>query len=328
MKSKKIAFDMVSGDEGFKNTYHASEEFLKKNKDYKILGFINDKNLIPKKYNQRIKFIICKEKIEQTDGPLQIRRKPDSTLIRAIESVIKKEAEFVVTAAASGPVVVAGFLYSKSIKNNIKPAFAPIVLNEVGKHKVFLDVGANIDANSDILKIYAKLGVEYAKALNISDNPRVKLLNIGIEDFKGSPLMKETYKKLKEDSKINFLGNVEANNVLSDEEDVILSDAITGNIALKSYEGAFKVVYQTIKKNAKSSFLTKLALASRPKLVKDLKKAMNDDDVGGAIILGINHLIIKSHGSSNFKYFLNSLNVGKKLLENNLIDKIKEVLNE
>ncbi|BDV02238.1 MAG: phosphate acyltransferase [Candidatus Hepatoplasma vulgare] len=327
MIDKIIAFDLVSGDSGFDITYQAAEDFLKNNKDYKILAFIDKKNYIPDKYNKKIEFIICKDKINQSDGPIQIKRKPDSTLVRSIEAVINKKANFVVTAAGSGPTVIAGYLFSKPIKKGLKPAFAPIALDKNGKKKIMLDVGANLDANSDVLISYAKMGSEYIKALGISSNPRIRLLNIGIEDFKGTELLKETYNKLKKEKSLNFLGNMEANEILSEKEDIVLCDAVSGNIALKSYEGAFNLVYETIKKNAKSPFL-KLKLATSPKLIKDLRKIMNVDDVGGAIVLGINDLIIKSHGSSDYRYFINSLNVGKKLYENNLIEKIKKVLDE
>lgn len=328
MVDKVIAFDLVSGDSGFETTYQATEDFLKNNKDYKIIAFIDNKKYIPEKYNNRIEFIVCKEKIKQSDGPIQIKRKPDSTLVKSIEAVLDHRANFVVTAASSGPTVIAGYLFSKPIKKGLKPAFAPIALDKNGKKKIMLDVGANLDTNSDVLVSYAKMGSEYIKALGISKNPRIRLLNIGIEDFKGTELLKETYIKLKKEKSLNFLGNMEANEILSEKEDIVLCDAISGNIALKSYEGAFNLVYETIKKNVKSSFFLKLKLATSPKLIKNLKKVMNADDVGGAIVLGINDLVIKSHGSSDYRYFINSLNVGKKLYENNLIEKIKKVLNE
>ncbi len=323
---KIIAFDMVSGDKGFETAFEAAKIFLKENEDYKIIGFTNIKEIPEEKKIDRLEYRYFDQKINQEDSPLQIKRKPNSTLVKSIEAVIKGEADAIISPAASGPLVTAGYIMSKTMVPSIKPGFAPIFQNHKGEKKIIVDVGANIDTNAETLLTYAKMGSVYIKSLGINENPRVRLLNIGAEEKKGNALMNEAYQLLKDDKSINFLGNVEADSILLDEEDVIVCDAISGNIALKSYEGAFKLIYKVIKESANDSFMTKLGLGVSKNLRNNLRNIMNSDDVGGAIVLGLNHLIVKSHGGSDSKYLINSLNVTKKLIELELIEKIRKII--
>ncbi|BDV03719.1 MAG: phosphate acyltransferase [Candidatus Hepatoplasma scabrum] len=323
---KVIAFDFMSGDKGAEPALKASEQFLQKNQDYRILAFITKDFIIPSIYNQNIKFIECKDVIIQTDGPMQIKRKENSTLIRAIKSVLAKEANFVISAATSGPLVTAGYIYFKTITKDLKPAFSPLFSNIFGDQKILIDGGANANPDSDTLVTYAIMGSEYFKALGISNRPRVKLLNIGTEDTKGNNLLKETFDKLKNEKQINFLGNIEADKLLYADEDIIVADGISGNIVIKAYEGSFNIIYKLMKETANKDLLTKLGLFLAKDLRTRFKKAFSAGDVGGAIVLGLNHLLIKVHGGSDTKYFLNSLILGKRLLENQLLENIQKKL--
>lgn len=324
--AKVIAFDFMSGDKGAEPAFKASEKFLQKNQDYKILAFITNNFSIPSVYNQNIEFIECEEIILQTDGPMQIKRKENSTLIKAIKSVLDKKADFVVSAANSGPLVAAGYIYFRTITKDLRPAFSPLFSNIFGDKKVLIDAGANANPDSDTLVTYAIMGSEYFKALGISNRPRVKLLNIGEEEIKGNALLKETFIKLKNEKRINFLGNVEADKILYADEDIIIADGISGNIVIKAYEGSFNIVYNLMKESADKSFSTKIGLLLAKNLRTKFKKAFSASDVGGAIVLGLNHLLIKVHGGSDIKYFLNSLILGKKLLENELLENIQKKL--
>ncbi|BDV03167.1 phosphate acyltransferase PlsX [Candidatus Hepatoplasma crinochetorum] len=323
---KIIAFDLMSGDKGFEPAFNAAEEFLSKNQDYKIIAFVTGEIEIPVVYNQNIKFVICKDIISQTDGPMQIKRKEDSTLIKAIKSVLSNEADLVVSAASSGSLVTAGYVYFRTINANLRPAFSPIFTNIFGDKKILIDGGANANPDSDTLVTYAIMGTEYFKALGISNRPRVKLLNIGEEESKGNSLLKETHQKLKAEKRINFLGNIESDRLLYGDEDIIVSDGISGNIAIKAYEGSFNLVYGIMKESANKSLLTKIGLLFAKDLRKRFKNAFSGDDIGGAIVLGLNHLLIKVHGGSDTKYFLNSLILGQQLLENKLLENIKNKL--
>ncbi len=326
--NKVIAFDIQSGDKGPEVAYNAAKDFLSKNSDWKIVAFALESFKRPSDAPSNFEIIYCDQVIEQDDSAMQVMRKKESTLVKALQYVIDGNASAVVSPAASGPLVTAGYIFSKTIVENIKPAFAPIYGSAKGSQKVALDVGANIDADASTLELYALMGQEYAKALGISNNPRVRLLNIGSEDSKGTPLMLETHKLLKENPKINFEGNLEANHILDEGFDVLVSDAVTGNIMVKSYEGAFTTGVNITKEAAKKSFSTKLGLGLAKKLRKDLKVFANRDKIGGALVIGLNHILIKSHGGSSEWMLVNSLNVAKKLSEANLIEKFKEQLKD
>ncbi len=324
-----ISFDLSSGDGSFFDLLNAVIDFLKDNENYKIIAFLTkkDKSRLEDKYFDinNLEFVVCENKIEQTDGPLQVKRKPNSTLIKALKLVIDGEANLLISSASSGPLVASGYLFSKPINQNFKPAFSPIAKSTTGKNKIFLDVGANIDVDPQTLEKYAIMGSIFSKTMNFSSEPRVSLLNIGEEISKGNKLLKKTYQLLKENDLINFIGNVEPNKILLDNEDVIVSDALSGNIYLKSYEGAFEIVSNSIKESISSSKFLKLFYPFYKKIFTDLKSKMNSKENGGALILGLNHLIIKSHGNSSKQQILNSLNLAKKLNDENFINKIREV---
>ena len=209
----------------------------------------------------------------------------------------------------------------------LKPAYAALASSVDGQQRVMLDIGANISADAQTLNKYAIMGSEYIKALGISKDPIVKQLNIGSEDKKGTQLQQDTFKLLSENKKINFQGNIEPNLILSKEKlDVIVTEAYSGNICLKAYEGCIRMVKDVLKESRKTSLLDKIGFVLTHKFRKKLKIATNSDS-GGAIVLGLNNLIIKSHGSSKQKDFFNSLETAKKLIEENLISNIKEVFN-
>ncbi len=323
MLKKIISFDVSSGDKGSEEAIKASIDFLEKNSDWKIIAFSNDEIKLKKQPNN-LEIIYCKEKILQTDSALEIRRKKDSTLIRAINSVLEGKSSAVLSAAASGPLVTAGYLLFKTIEG-IKPAFSIIASNIFGKLIIFLDVGANIGADSETLNKYAIMGSLFAKVMNISETPKVKLLNIGSEEKKGTQLQVDAFKLLTENKAINFKGNIEANQLLSDNNvDVIVTEAFSGNIALKSYEGASEEFKNMIKESMNESFKDKIGFFLTKKFIKKMKQSTNDE-AGGAVVLGLNHLLIKAHGRSDSKLFFNSLNDTKKLIESNLIDEIKKI---
>ena len=323
---KVIAFDLSSGDSGSLEALSAAINFAKLNKDWKILAYsIDEENITSKKIPSNIELIICKEIIEQADGVLEVRRKNDATLVKAIEAVKNGNAEGVISTAGSGPLVTAGFLNFRGI-NGSKPAFAPLVSSVDGQSRVILDVGANIGANAEQLNQYAIMGSVFIKALNINDNPIVMQLNIGSEDKKGTDLQQETFKLLKDNDQINFKGNIEANEILSRSDvHVILTEAYSGNIALKSYEGAIEQFKKTIKDSMSESFLSKIGFVLASRFRKKMKLATNDE-LGGAIVLGLNNLLIKAHGRSDAKLLFNSLMAAKKLIESDLINNIKKAI--
>ncbi len=323
--NKTIAFDLSSGDLGSAEAIKAAVDFCVKNKDWKVIGFIAGDVVIDKKPSN-LEIVKCSQVIEMTDGPLQVRRKADSTLVKSIEAVIEGKASGIVSAAASGPLVTAGFLMFKVIEGT-KPAFAPIFKNINGKEVVALDIGANIGADAQALNQYATMGTVFAKALGISENPIVKQLNIGEEDKKGTELQTEAFALMSENKDITFKGNVEATELLtSDEFDVVVTEAYAGNMALKAVEGALVSVKTILKKSMNDRFLDKVGIGLLGKEFKKNFKSFTRGLTGGACVLGLNELLIKSHGGSDAEEFLYSLETAKILIDHELIKLIKEAI--
>ncbi|BDU67509.1 MAG: phosphate acyltransferase [Candidatus Tyloplasma litorale] len=323
--NKIISFDLSSGDKGSIEALAAAIDFCVLNKDWKIKGFVKEKIEIPNKPNN-LEIIQCNELIEQNDGPLQVRRKKDSTLVRAMESVNNNEAAVALSAAASGPLVTAGYLIFKSIEG-IKPAFAPIFFNKDGKPRIMLDVGANLDVDALTLNQFAVMGSLFSKSMGFSQNPIVMQLNIGTEDKKGRTIQQEAFNLMKNNHQINFKGNIEANNALIENEvNVIVTEAYSGNILLKSYEGAFKIFKSIMKESANNSFLDKIGFTFAKNFRSKIKVATNSD-AGAVPVLGLNKLLLKAHGNSSKAAFFNSLNDAKKLIEKDLVNQIKEKIN-
>lgn len=319
---KAIAFDLSSGDKGSTEAIKAAVDFSHLNKDWKVIAYTYEEINVNNKPSN-LEIVKCSEIINQDDGVMEVRRKKDATLVQALNATLEGKASATVSAAASGPLTAAGFLTFRTMEG-AKPAFAPVVSSVNGNLKVVLDVGANIGADAEVLNQYATMGSIFAKALNISKNPVVKQLNIGEEDKKGTELQVEAFKLMKENKGINFKGNIEPNQILKDEEvDVIVTEAYSGNIALKSYEGALRIFKDMLKDSARVSFLDKIGFVLTKTFRGKMKQAANDD-AGGACVLGLNHLLLKAHGSSTSNQLFNSLNDAKRLIEADLINKIKE----
>ncbi len=323
--NKTIAFDLSSGDKGSAVAIEAAVDFCVNNKDWKVIGFMaEDQEIKNKPSNLEIEK--CSQVIEMTDGPLQVRRKADSTLVKSIESVIEGRAAGVVSAAASGPLVTAGFLMFKAIEGT-KPAFAPIFKDINGKQIIALDIGANIGADAQTLNQYATMGTVYAKALGLSENPVVKQLNIGEEDKKGTELQTEAFALMKENPNIIFEGNIEASEILkSGTHDVVVTEAYAGNMALKSVEGALLVVKDILMTSVNNRFLDKVGIGILAKDFKKNFKSFAKGLSGGACVLGLNELLIKSHGGSTAEEFYDSLETAKRLINHGLIKLIKEAI--
>ncbi len=318
---KILAFDLSSGESGTQTAINAAVDFLNENNDWKIKGFANE--IIDSNVHDRLELIKVKDVIGPEDGVLEVRRNPDTTLVQAIQCVIDGKADGVVSAAPSGPIVAAGYLMSKSIEG-LKPAFTAQLNGVDGKLRVILDVGANLNVDSKTLNQYATMGSEYAKAINLSDNPSVFQLNIGTEIKKGKDLQKDAYKLMAENKHISFKGNIESNDVFSDSRvEVLVTDAYSGNIMLKSYEGAIFSFKNIIKSSVKKSPLDALGFLIAHKFKKEIKKGGNSN-AGGAIILGLNHLILKVHGRAEQDWLFHSLYQIKGLIEKDLIKNIKE----
>ena len=236
---------------------------------------------------------------------LAIRKKKDSSMVRAVEAVANGEADCVLSAGSTGALLTGGTLIIKRLKGVKRPALATVLPTKDGC-VLLLDCGANTDCKSDYLVQFALMGSAYMKSVLGVENPRVGLLSNGAEEEKGNELTKQTHGLLKT-APVNFAGNCEARDVLGGGFDVVVCDGFDGNVVLKSTEGTAALMMSLLKENLTSSFLSKLGALLSKKAFKALKKKLDYTEYGGAPLLGVNGGVIKAHGSSNAKAFCSAI---------------------
>ncbi len=261
----------------------------------------------------RVTTVATSEVIGFDEQPtLAIRKKKDSSMVRAIEAVAAGKADCVLSAGSTGALLTGGTLIIKRLKGVKRPALAT-VLPTMDGCVLLLDCGANTDCKSDYLVQFALMGSAYMRGVLGIENPRVGLLNNGTEEEKGNELTKETHALLKT-VPVNFTGNCEARDVLGGEFDVVVCDGFDGNVVLKGTEGTAALMMDLLKKGMMSSLRTKVgALLCKPAF-KMLKKKLDYTEYGGAPLLGVNGGVIKAHGSSNAKAFRSAILQGVKLV--------------
>lgn len=326
---KTIAIDLSSGDKGFKEALDASIKFAILHKDWKLVCFsTTEENIDTKELPENIEIVKVKNKIFSTNSVMDSIRDTESTLYAAIDSVLNSKTNAVVSAASSSVLTSLGYMKFRAINSDIKVGFCPIFIDFNGRKKIALDAGANLSFDANVLETYALMGKAFAKTLNLSQDPKVGLLNIGSEENKGDQLRLDTFAKLLNNPKINFIGNVEADEYLSKDYDVLIADAFSGNIALKVTESIFRKVISILKQTKHSSKGKLALLLTKNTMVKEFKQFLNADSSGGAIVLGLNHIMIKAHGSSDSREFYNSIMIAKNSVENDLIKKIEEELKQ
>ena len=267
------------------------------------------------------------EVVEMCDNPATaFREKKDSSLTVGLNMVKRGEGDAFVSAGSTGALLAAATLLTKRIKGIRRAALAPVVPTGNGG-TVLIDCGANAECPPEYLLQFAYMGSYYAETILGRPEPKVGLLNIGAEPSKGTSLQTTVYPILEEASKagrINFVGNVEAREAVSGVVDVIVADGYSGNIFLKTIEGTALYLMGELKGMFKKSFTTKLAALLVSGGLKDLKKKMSADEVGGTALLGISKPVIKAHGSSNAYAFQNAIRQAKQFTEAGIIESITE----
>lgn len=276
----------------------------------------------------RIKVVHTSEVIDCDEQPtVAIRKKKDSSMVRALQAVANKEADCFISAGSSGAMLAGATLIVRRIKGVKRPALAPILPTVKGSGVMILDAGANTDCKASYLQQFAMMGKAYMEKVLAVDNPRIGLLNNGAEAEKGNELTKAAYPLLGE-LDINFVGNVEPRDVMNGDVDVIVCDGFDGNVLLKCTEGTASAITSMLKAELMSTTRTKLgALFAKPAFGR-LKKRMDYTEYGGAPLLGINGGIIKAHGSSNANAIMNAIFQAERLIRTNVTDLIaSSVLN-
>ncbi|MBQ1801745.1 phosphate acyltransferase PlsX [Lachnobacterium bovis] len=324
-----VALDAMGGDNAPQEAIKGAIDAVNARDDIKVL-LVGQQSIIEKeleKYSyprEQIEVVDAPEVIEMAEPPVMaIRKKKESSIVIGMNLVKKKNADAFVSAGSSGAVLVGGQIIVGRIRGIERPPLAPLIPTEKGV-SLLIDCGANVDARASHLVQFAKMGSIYMENVVGIKNPKVAIVNIGAEEEKGNALVKETFPLLKECEDINFVGSIEARDIPNGYADVIVCEAFTGNVILKLYEGLSSTLLRVVKKGLMSTLRSKLgALLVKPALKKTLK-AFDASEYGGAPLLGLNGLVVKTHGSSKAKEITNSIFQCVTFKEQCINEKIKE----
>ena len=329
----KIAVDAMGGDGSPKKTIDGIIHHYKNNKEtfYQIFG---DQEQIDKMINKSLPKNVfevthTKDIVKGTDSPLEgAKRGKKTSMWLAVESVKNKKSDIVVSAGNTGALLVIAKLNLKMIENIDKPALAALWPNKKNM-SVVLDLGANIECSSKNLIDFSIMGSSLFRSLYPEVNPKVALLNIGSEEIKGHEIIKETYQKLseKENPDFEFKGYIEGNQLMNGDVNIIVADGFTGNVALKTAEGTANFITGELKKAMTGSLMGKFSSLLNISNLKKFKKRLDPRLYNGAIFIGLDSPVIKSHGGTDFIGFSNSLSVCTRIIKGNLIEKIRNNIN-
>ena len=306
---------------------------LQKNPDINLV-LAGDKDQLEQEFlqdmyaNDRIEIIHAPDIISNNDHPAQaIRQKPSSSIVVAYDYLrTNEDAIGLISAGSTGATLTGAILKLGRIKNVSRPALAPILPTMTGGQVLLCDCGANMDCKPINLVHFALMGNAYMKANGV-ENPRIALLNVGTEDEKGDELTKETFKLLSENKTINFVGNVEARDVLKGNVDVVVCDGFAGNVCLKTIEGTVELLMGTIKKNVKASVWASIGYACFMKgAFKKVKGVLDYKKFGGAPLLGTAKIVIKCHGNSKANSIAMAIEQVVTLHRNGMIENISEAV--
>lgn len=326
-----VAVDAMGGDNAPVEIVKGAVEALNASQNVKVylvgISQVVESELAKYSYDKsRIEVVDATEVIETAEPPVMaIRKKKDSSLVKGLYLVKDGTCDAYVSAGSTGANLVGGQLIVGRIKGVERPPLAPLIPTEKGV-SLLVDCGANVDARPSHLVQFAKMGSIYMKNVMGVENPKVGILNIGAEEEKGNALVKETFPLLKECPDINFVGSIEARDITTGMVDVIVCEAFAGNVALKTMEGVAQTLVKKIKEGMMTSLRSKIgALLVKPAL-KGTLKTFDTKEHGGAPMLGLNGLVVKSHGSSTSVEIKNSILQCITFKEQGINEKIREKL--
>jgi glycerol-3-phosphate acyltransferase PlsX len=326
----KIAIDAMGGD-------NAPEEVVKGSiqarDEYKLHIILSGKEIEIKKILEKntsnfenIEIINAEDVISNDDKPVMaIRRKKESSLVKALYAVKNHEADAIVSAGSTGALLSGGTLIIGRINGIERPAIGALIPNMYGGFSLLIDSGANVDSKPEFLYDFAIMGDIYLKKTMNIISPRIAIANIGTEKSKGDKLTVGTYELL-ENTKLdlNFIGNIEARDILQGKTDIIVCDGFTGNMILKTMEGTVHELMKGLKEELMSSMRSKIGGALIKPALKHFKSKFDYSEHGGAPLLGVKAPVIKAHGSSDAKAIKNAIRQAKTCCENNVNELIEE----
>ena len=336
-KKISIAIDAMGGDNSPDKTLEGIKIFLDKNKSENdfVLNIFGKEDEIEskiKKYNihsDQIKIINSNSVVSDEESPMTaVKNSKNTSMWNCIQHQLHGKSDISLSAGNTGVLLVISRMILKMMNGVSKPALAGLWPNQNGMN-VVLDLGANIECNDQNLVDFAELGSALFKSLFHNQKPKVSLLNVGSEEIKGTEMLKITSKRLRDlSSEENFIykGYIEGNNIMSGDSNIIVTDGFTGNIALKTAEGTAKFITKNLRKSLTENIFTKLSLIFSYFSLKKFKDKLDPRKYNGAIFLGLNGLVVKSHGGIDAIGFYHSLDLCYKIIKGNLMSEIKKNL--
>ncbi|MGG4102914.1 phosphate acyltransferase PlsX [Paenibacillus lautus] len=320
----RIAIDAMGGDNAPQSNVEGALIAAQEWSDTEII-LVGDEAQIGallKDKPSNLKVVHASEVIEAEDEPVKaVRRKKDASMVVAGRMIREGEADAMISAGNTGALMTTGLLVVGRMKGIERPALAPMIPTLDGKGMLALDLGANMDSKPEHLQQYALMGSLYRENVHGITKPRVGLLNVGTEPGKGNELTKHAYPLL-EELPIHFVGNVESRDVMNGVCDVLVCDGFSGNILLKSIEGTAGALFSLLKEQFSKSLKTKMAAALMMPELRSLKSTLDYKEHGGAPLLGLGGLVVKSHGSSDANAIKNGVRQARTALQNRLVESI------
>jgi len=333
----EILVDINGSDNGIDEAIRAVIAMKNKTKskltlvgdEEKIIGYIKDEYL-DKSQNiiKELSIIDAKDVITNFDDPaFAIKNKKESSIVKAYDYMKDKEQTVFISAGSTGAVMAGGLLKLRRMNGIRRPALVSVLPTAVGNGVVMLDCGANVIAGDESMLQFAKMGIIYAKEMLKKDKIRVGLLNIGTENKKGSPDLKEAYETLEKELP-EFIGNAEAREILSGDFDVVVANGLMGNVALKAIEGTAKTLKNALASEFKKSVINKIKAASSVGIIKKALLKYDYTKYGGAVLLGVKKTVIKIHGNAKQNNYEVAILQAENILKKNIVEKVKNSIEE
>ncbi|WP_424526349.1 phosphate acyltransferase PlsX [Spiroplasma endosymbiont of Glossina fuscipes fuscipes] len=324
----KIAIDMMGTDLGIDPIIGALKIFMKKYQDvtFVLVGSESEIQTATTKAKldaTRYEIFATTEVILMTEGLMEVRRKPDSSMVRAAELLCDQKVDAFLSGGSTAAFLAACHFIVGEIPGISRPAFMPFIPTiKKGKSVLMLDVGANLENDAQDLVNFAIMASVYAQAIMNNPAPTVAILNIGEEASKGKDYHKEAYKLLAENNKVNFKGNIEPRDITSNFVDIIVTDGFTGNITLKALEGMAKNLMGVIKHELTKNLYRKLKALSLRKAFRGVRETFDYRNNASALVLGLKAIAIKTHGSSDEKSWISTLEMARTAIVNDFVQKM------
>lgn len=325
----KIAVDAMGGDFAPEQIVKGVNLAIKNNNDLFINLYGKEEEI--NKYlekNNRVQVINADNKLDmgEKDPVSVIRKDKELSMVKAFQAVHDKECAGAVTAGPTQGAVVASHLIIRRMKGMKRVALCPQLPNVFGKSRIMLDVGANTEIRPEHILQHAQFATVFYRETRKVEKPLIGLINIGTEPGKGREQEKEVYQLLQDDPMINFYGNVEPKDVLTTECDILVTDGFSGNLVMKTIEGTAKSVGAILKQEINKSFKSKIGALFMKKSLNSFKSTLNSEEVGGAVIFGVDGIVVKAHGNSSAYAFSKAIELCMKAIQGNVVETMKEKL--